>query len=175
MEKIIDIWNLIKCTFEYWDIASSLLVLCAAVYGVWLLARGIAPVLIRLGNGLARRKIAIFAKGDAAESLKGLLQDSKLFKNSNLICVRTEGDLGKAEPASVYLVHWPDWSHNIDQILNSKNDKTALVVYAPPGNPVPIDVMARINGFRNATLVNLRGRLMNDVVLSLITTSYEKK
>ena len=137
--------------------------------------RGVAPVLIRLGRGLSRRKIAIFAKGDAADSLKSLLEDSKLFETANVICIRDEGDLRLAEPASVFLVHWPDWPKSVDEIIGLKRDATALIVYAPPGNAIPQAELAKINSHRNTSIVNLRGRLMNDLVLSMITTSYEKK
>jgi len=125
---------------------------------------------------LARRKIAIFAKQDASESLRALLEDSKLFRTANLVCIRTDGDFGKAEQASIFLVHSPDWSaQNMQQIISRKRDAAALVVYAPPGNPIPQDILIQIGNVRNATVVNLRGRLMNDIILSMITTSYAKK
>jgi hypothetical protein len=165
----------LKAISDYWGYLSSFLVFVAAVYAVILYIRGIAPVLFRLGNGLAKRKIAIFAKGDVAGSLVDLLKDSKLFRHTNLILVQHDGDIERAEPASVYLVHWPDWTQSLDRILHQKKDQTALILYAPPGEQVPREVMARINNLRNTTMVNLRGRLMNDVVLSMITTSYEKK
>jgi hypothetical protein len=36
-------------------------------------------------------------------------------------------------------------------------------------------VLARINEARNATIVNFRGRLLNDVLVSLLTTGYQAK
>lgn len=167
-------WQNTQTALNFGGYALTIIFAFGVLYAVYLWARGIAPALIRLGNGLARRKIAIFAKGNVADSLHSLLGDSNLFRHTNLITIRHEGDIGKAEPASVFLIHWPDWIGAIDQILAQKRDKTALILYAPPGNMVPPDVMAKINNVRNATLVNLRGRLMNDIVLSMITTSYEK-
>jgi hypothetical protein len=166
----------IKTVLDYAGYPATIVLILTILYGVYLWARGIAPALIRLGNGLARRKIAIFAKGDVCASLHSLLQDSKLFRHTNLIQIRSEGDIGKAEPASVFLIHWPDFEKAIDQIIAQKRDATALILYAPPGSGrVPDEIMAKVNGVRNATVVNLRGRLMNDIVLSMITTSYEKK
>jgi len=165
----------LKAIGDYWGYFTSVIVLFGALYAVYLYARGIAPVLFRLGNGLAKRKIAIFAKGNVAGSLEDLLKDSKLFRHTNLIVVQHDGDIGRAEAASVFLVHWPDWTQSIDRILAQKKDQTAMILYAPPGNSVPAGIMAQINDLRNTTLVNLRGRLMNDVVLSMITTSYDKR
>ncbi len=50
--------------------------LIVIVCGIVAWVRGIRPALIRLGNGLSKRKIAIFAKGDAFRSLESLLLDS---------------------------------------------------------------------------------------------------
>jgi hypothetical protein len=167
-------WENTRAVLDYAGYAATIVLVLGFLYAVYLWARGIAPALIRLGNGLSRRKIAIFAKSNTADSLHSLLKDSNLFRHTNLISIRDEGDIGKAEPASVFLVHWPDWTGAIDGILAQKRDKTALILYAPPGHHVPPDVMAKVNMVRNATLVNLRGRLMNDIVLSMITTSYDK-
>lgn len=161
---------------DYAGYAATISWLILFGYGVILWFRGIAPALIRLGNGLARRKIAIFAKGDAGDSLSSLLTDSKLFHHTNLIQIKTEGDIGKADNASVFVIHWPDYENSIEKIIAKKRDTTALVLYVPPNSGrVPDDIMAKVNDVRNATVVNIRGRLMNDIVLSMITTSYEEK
>src|ERR1700753_2446871 len=64
--------------------------------------KGIAPVLYRLGNGLANRKIAIFAQGDNRASLKALLLGSGLFREKNMYEVGSVRDVGICEDASVY-------------------------------------------------------------------------
>jgi len=144
-------------------------------YGFYLWLTGIWPALSRLGNGLAKRKIAIFAKGDTLQSLHTLLVDSGLFKNKNVFGITTQGDFGKAECASVYLVHWSDWSDSIERIVDMKPDKCALIVYAPrERGPIPEDKMILLDGKRHTAVSNFRGRLLNDIVASMITTSYEQ-
>jgi hypothetical protein len=146
------------------------------VAGVFLWARGIGPVLYRLGNGLAKRKIAIFATVDNLTSLMKLLTDSGLFRADNIIAVPIAGDLGSAESASVYVVYWPDWSPHIGEILAKKADKTALVVYQPYDKGRIDDAhMMALDGKRNTAVSNFRGRLLNDIVTSIITTSYETR
>lgn len=132
-------------------------------------ARGFVPVVWRLGRGLSTAKIAVFAKGDAQDSLQSLLRDSGIFRQ-RLVAVRDAGDLHRAASASVYLVHWPDWQDAIGSILDLR--PRAVVVFAPQGRgTVPADAMRILEQHPNVTLVNFRGRLLNDLVASMITTS----
>jgi hypothetical protein len=82
----------------------TLVLIGGIAYAVTLWARGVIPALLRLGNGLAKRKIAIFAKGDNMSSLTDLLADSKLFRKKNICEIKKKQDVGRAEGASVYLV-----------------------------------------------------------------------
>ena len=121
----------IKTILDFSGYLSTIIVIAGVIAGITIWVRGISPVLYRLGNGLAKRKIAIFAKGDNAVSLKGLLTDSKLFRLKNIFEITSHEDIGKAEEASVYLVYWHDWAEDISKILNKKPDKCAMIVYAP--------------------------------------------
>src|SRR6266699_1803730 len=103
--------------------ALFVIALLAGIYG-W--STGIIPAMVRLGNGVAKRKIAIFAKGDQFISLKDLLVDSKLFKAKNIIQVSTKNDFGRAEQSTLYLIYWPDWQNELDDILRSKKENHAL-------------------------------------------------
>ncbi|MBI2356134.1 MAG: hypothetical protein HYV13_02940 [Candidatus Doudnabacteria bacterium] len=151
-------------------VIETLLLVVGVIYAVFLWARGILPVLYRLGNGLAKRKIAIFAKGDNLSSIKSLLADSKLFRQ-NIIEVPSKNDLGRAEEASIYLVYWHDWSGEINDILDKKPDRCPMIVYAPYNKgKIPDDQMENLDGKRNTSVTNFRGRLLNDVVTAMITT-----
>jgi len=171
-----EILNTIRTNIENIGIAQTVFWLAVVVMGAWGILSGILPVLIRLGRGLAKRKIAIFAKGDRLQSLKALLLDSKLFKVKNIKEISSVSDVGRAECCTVFLVFWDDWKDDIEIILDEKYDSTALVVYAPLelGN-IPQKRMYEIGERRNVTVTNFRGRLLNDIVVSMITTSYDKE
>lgn len=142
--------------------------------GAYAWGKGILPALLRMGNGFGKRKIAIFARVDHLDGLKSLLLDSKLFSEKNLITVTSPNDLGKAEKATVFLVYWGDWQGAINEVLNAKKDSTALIVYAPQDESrIPDDKMTLINKKRNAVVANMRGRLINDIIVSLISTGYK--
>ena len=157
-------------------IIETVIFVIGIVYAVYLWIRGILPALFRLGNGLAKRKIAIFAKGDNLISLKSLLMDSRLFREKNICEIVKKEDIGKAEQASVYLVFWHDWTEDMAAILNGKPDGCALIVYAPRKfGPIPEKQMENLDGERNTAVTNFRGRLLNDIISSMITTGYERK
>lgn len=108
-------------------------------------------------------------------SLRSLLTDSKLFRKNNIFEITTTRDIGKAEEASVYLVFWHDWADDIAQILEKKPDACALIVYAPyEKGRIPDEQMKNLDGKRHTAVTNFRGRLLNDIVTAMITTSYEK-
>ncbi|HEY5368354.1 MAG TPA: hypothetical protein VIJ75_05115 [Hanamia sp.] len=157
-------------------VIETIILLFFLIRTIVLWVTGISPALWRLGNGLAKRKIAIFAKGDNVSSLKSLLLDSKLFKEKNICEITKTADLEKAEEASVYLVFWHDWAQDIENILNKKPDKCPLVVYAPYNlERIPSEQMKSLDGKRHSSVTNFRGRLLNDIVTSMITTSYDRK
>lgn len=160
----------IKSTFEWLGYLGTFLALCTAIYAFLLWLWGIAPVLYRLGTGLSSRKIAIFAKGDELRSLEALISDARIFDGNTRVGVTSEHSIGMCEDASLFVVHWTDWADQIETILAQKKDRTAMVVYAEPGS-IPQEVMKRIANERNTTVCNFRGRLLNDLLTSMMTTS----
>ncbi len=152
---------------------SSALLVVAIILGAIAWIRGIVPALYRLGNGLAKREIAIFAKGDNLTSMMSLLEDTKLFNKRNIITIASDNDLGRGEKATLLLVHWDDWENKIEDILLAKKNATALIVYAPRQNSIPTAKFLVLGKYSNVTVTNFRGRLLNDIVVSLMTTGYQ--
>ena len=151
-----------------------LILLVARRLVLWI--KGISPVLYRLGDGLANRSIAVFAKNDNLTSLKSLLIQSKLFREQNILSITKSDDLSTAEQASVYLMYWPDWKEHTAEILHMKPNSCPLVVYAPlNGGRIPEAEMVNLDDKRHTAVTNFRGRLLNDIVTAMITTSYEQE
>ena len=136
-------------------------------------AKGLLPVWFRLGMGLSKRKIAILAEAQSSD-LRDLLVDSRLFNSKNIIIVGKES-IKKAESATMILVHWEPFKSQIDQILEIKKDSDALIIYAPQKEGLlEKEDLAKLTSQRHTIIVNFRGRLLNDIYTSMITTSYEK-
>lgn len=151
---------------------SILITIFIFMCGVYLVCSGVFPVLYRLGTALSRQKVAIFASYEF-DGLKSMLVDSKLFKEKNIIRVN-KTDIDKARVAKLFLVHWNEYQDVMNDIIQIKDDSTALIVYAPQneGKIENQEILNTINSKRNSIIVNFRGRLSNDILISLITANY---
>jgi len=49
-----------------------------------------------------------------------------------------------------------------------------ILIFSQEEGLIPREDLGKINQHRNVIIVNFRGRLLNDIVTSLITTSYGK-
>lgn len=148
------------------------------VFVFWVL--GITPLLWRLGLGRWLRKIVIAANADMYGSLRNDLVASGIFRESNISQVSSQS-LAEVKDRDLILVHYQSFSEDeIKTILANKNSKSGMVFYYPEFSPqegkkISDDMLKQINVKENTTVVNFRGRLLNDIITTLITTSYEKR
>lgn len=134
---------------------------------------GITPIVFRLGIALWKRRVAIFGSVEIFESLKSSLTDSKIFKEKNIIHIKLD-NIDKAKDETIFLVDWETFGNKIEQVFSARqNHQTAIVIYAKPAS-IPQEKMNDIANRANTVVVNFRGRLLNDVLTSLITTSYDR-
>lgn len=171
MEKLIEFFN--HPFFVIVGGVSTVVAILGFAYVAYTIVSGVLPVWIRLGKGLSNKKIAVYAEGEF-DNFKDLLIDSGLFKEKNIEKV-SSASLSKGETHTMMLVNYNEFENKIGDILNFKKDSDALIVYVSNGVRVPQNIMDYINNHRNSIVVTFRGRLLNDIVTSLITTAYEKK
>lgn len=156
--------------------AVAVILFFAAVVG-WFL--GVGPLLYRLGLGRWRRKVSILADGNRFSTLKADLIDSGVFREKNIDHL-TEHDLAKVKDCNLLLLHYESFTANqIKTIIAHKKSEAGLVVYFPEFDPptkmIPKDITRLINNEPHTVLANFRGRLINDILVTLLSTSYEKK
>ena len=172
MQAIIDFFN-----HPFFIIVGGLSTLSAIVISlmaIYAVIKALLPVWYRLGRGLSNGQIAIFADEEYG-NLKGMLVDSKIFKDKNIVQI-DKNSIEKAQAISILLMHWKAYEDKCDDILRIKKDSDALIIYAPHGEgTIDTETLRKINSRRNAIVVNFRGRLLNDILVSMITTSYEKR
>ena len=141
---------------------------------------GLATPVWRLGLGLRRRKIAIASDIDTFSSLKTDLTTTRIFRENNIKHV-TKNHLAAVKNHSLVVVHYKSFSdEDIKQMLNDKESTCGMIFYYPEhdpasGNRIPNDMFQEILKRENTTVVNFRGRLLNDIINTIITTSYQKK
>lgn len=159
--------------------AFSIIILLISIFifilKVCLCSRGIINVLYRIGMGLAKRKLAIFASIEGFCKIKDILSNSQLFSEKNIIQINYE-NLKKAEIADIYIVYWKDSEKSFEEILEVSRYNTPIIVYAPSSDGyIPAEKMKILSDSTNTILVNFKGRLINDIIVSLITAGYSKK
>lgn len=146
--------------------------------GLWTLInviKGNLHIWWRLGLGLFMRKITVFAKNNSYNSLENLLLDSKLFNKKNIKQISEDSSISSAYKDSIYLVCWYDFENSLEQIINQCNNSQPLIIYAPQEKGrVPENYANIINSKSNSVLVNYKGRMLNDIVTSMITTGFQK-
>lgn len=152
---------------------STLVMIVTFFYAAYVVISGVLPVWVRLGYSLSKKKIGLFAEQDFA-SLKGLLVDSGIFKEKNIEQI-TVDSIAKGEKHTMMLVNYVEFKDKVEEIIKYKKDSDALIVYSPhSAGPIKPELMSKINEQRNSIVVNLRGRLLNDILISMITTIYGK-
>ena len=153
--------------------AFTIVLIITSAYTAFLIFKSILPVWYRLGLSLSKRKIAILADNDNHNNLRNVLIDSKLFNPKNIENI-DENSIGKVETQSLLLMHWTSHQENLDSILINKKDSAMLIIYAPmEEGRIESEELEKINKHRNVIIVNFRGRLINDVLVSMMT-SFEK-
>ena len=171
MESIVNFFN--NSFFVIFGGITTIITIIVAIYGIVLWVKGVLPVIIRLGKGLSSRKIAILSNSNNYNNLKHILIDSKIFKEDNIINI-DKNSFKKAENYTLMLMHWKSYEEQLDKILNLKKDSDVLIIYAPyEDGKIETKDMKKINEHRNTIVVNFRGRLLNDILVSMMTSSYQ--
>jgi hypothetical protein len=149
-----------------------LVAIIGLIYRITSMILGLSPLIFRVGKALWRRKIAIIANSEAFSSLNETLSDSGIFKRKNIIHITPE-NIDKIKSYSIILVDWESCTDNIEKVFTArKSDMTAVIISANAG-AIPRERMPQIANKSNTVVVNFKGRLLNDILNSLITTSFD--
>ncbi|HEV7347516.1 hypothetical protein [Telluribacter sp.] len=155
-------------------IVGGLTVVFAAIgiiYRIACITLGVTPLVFRIGKAIWRRKVAIIASAESYASLKDCITDTDIFKKDNVIHISLD-NIDKVKEFTILLVDWETSSHHIDHIfIARKNHATAVIIFAKAGS-IPHEKMGEIANKSNTVVVNFKGRLLNDILNSLITTSF---
>lgn len=166
-------WDILNFLIGLIGWIGAFLILVGGILTILAFLRGIALPMWRLGIGLARREIVLVGNTTGCDSLRTLLNTSKLFKKKNIFSVSSNKDLADIGKTNVILFYLEDSSITLEEVLDSKKEEGALVVYAKPGAITP-QQWVLLDKHRNVSVCNLRGRLMGDLLTLMMTTGYEK-
>ncbi|WP_045826763.1 hypothetical protein [Teredinibacter turnerae] len=144
------------------------------IFNQYIYSKNILLVLLRLGRALACRKVVIVANAECSPDIKNVLLDSDFFAEKNITEI-SRWNIENLKGATLIIAHYKTVADDLPEIigaLKSNMDKWyALIVYAPTDQgPVSKEHMTLINQKRNTTVVNMRGRLLSDAFVYMMTT-----
>ena len=142
-------------------------------------------VAIRLGLGLQFRKIWIISPSEHLSSVKDIITDAGIFKKVDYI---PPDDLKKKNEAKHklkrksmlvfrYPSSTPETNRLLELVLESKDKSAGLIVFSPPppNGIKPPELMTKASDTENTIVVNAKGRLLNDLLNLMMTTSLQRK
>ena len=149
----------------------------AAVLGLFCritcITLGVSPLVFRMGKALWLRKIAIIGDADAYSSLQGCIVGAGIFKENNIIHIPVN-NIDEVKAHTILLVDWKTSSDQINYIFTVRQHHTAVIIFAEAGS-IPQETMREIGNKPNTVVVNFKGRLLNDIFNSLLTTSFKER
>ena len=155
----------------------TLILIISAVFAVLvaviLKLSGFVELLRRVGM-VGARKISIAADIDAFESLRRDILSAKFIKKKNINQIDA-GHLSDVSKCNVVLVDYASIQEaGLRTILSKMQPDAGLIIYAKIPHRLPDDLMRKVCDSPYTIVANFRGRLVNDVLVALMTTPVKK-
>lgn len=170
-----DIVSIGSTAYFIWEIASFFFAIFGLFSLVTLTITRLGKAVWRFGLALSWKKIVVIASDEDYHDLEEDLSDSGLIKKKNIMRVSAK-QLAKAKEALLLIIVYEYLSKDeFEEVVKEKNVRCGLIVYCPPGKgPISSEEMALLNKTTFTVLCNFRGRLINDVLLMMLSTSFKK-
>jgi len=163
-------WQVLNALVEVvgWLIVVFVIITAIVTFVAW--AKGILKPLWRLGLGLSRKKITVIAGQEDSESLINLINSSHIFTKKNIFKIVSREDIEDIKKTNVILFRYSGSSFTLKEVLEKKHKDSAIVVYANPGEIQNNKDWKLMDEYRNVSVCNLKGRLLNDLLTLMMTT-----
>lgn len=175
MEDISQIVAAISSFVGFFGMVGTIVSWALAIGFVVLAIMGLVRPAFRFGKGIAWKKVFIVADGETGKEIQCDLERSGLIKPKNIL-TKTKGQTGDLNYARLVILDY-EYLGNDDvlRIVSNKNPDCGILVYAKPGIIIGPRDMATLNLFQHVSIVNMRGRLVNETLLLMLSTSFTKK
>jgi hypothetical protein len=169
------ILNSISGVIEMGDVIFSLIGILATITVVIGCVWKLIPAAWRFGLALYGKKIYVVSDIEEYENVKSDLVDSGLIREKNIQLI-TDKQIEKARKALLLIVVYGYLNDDdFKTVVSRKRQRCGLIVYCPPGNTrIEDDKMKYLNKSSFTVLCNFRGRMVNDVLLMMLSTSFKK-
>lgn len=145
-----------------------------AIGFVVLAIMGLVRPAFRFGKGIAWKKVFIEADGNTRQELKGDLERSGIIRKKNIL-EKTDGQISDLVGARLLVLEYGYLGEeNVDKIVSQKCSDCGVLIYAKH-KEISDESMEKLNRAQHVSVVNFRGRLVNEILLLLISTSFARK
>jgi len=164
------LWKAFNALVEVvgWLMIAVVIITVIITFVAWM--KGILKPLWRLGLGLSRKKITVIASQKDSESLVNLIKSSHIFTTKNIFKIISKEDSEDIKRSNVILFKYSGAPFTLKQVLKKKHDDSAIVIYAKPGEIQNSEDWKLMDEYRNISVCNLKGRLLNDLLTLMMTT-----
>lgn len=130
---------------------------------------GVTPLAWRFSLAVWDKKIGIIASEEGFQKIIHEIKSSSLVKEKNIsrILISNIEDVRKKGLLVVDYEHFKDLKSLVPL---RKSSQAAIIVLAKPGQ-IPSDEMSWLSDRSNIIVTNFFGRLLNDMVVSMVSTS----
>lgn len=137
---------------------------------------GITQAMCRFGLALFAKRIAIIAGSDDFNDIKKDLVNSGLIKAKNIQHV-TNKHLNEVQSALLVIIVYGYLEYEeFSAVARGKKTQCGLIVYCPPEKGrIDTQGMKLLSMIPFTALCNFRGRMVNDVLLMMLSTSFKGK
>lgn len=176
MDNPSSIIEAVVAAFGYLDVAFCLFGLVALIAIVLGAFAGITQALWRFGLALFGKKILVIADEGDYEDIREDLTDSGLIKNKNIQRISNK-HLDKINDTLMLIVVYGYLGNDdFEAVVRRKNSRCGLIVHCPPEKGRIDDrQMSLLSKTSFTALCNFRGRIVNDVLLMMLSTSFKRK
>lgn len=129
----------------------------------------------RFGLALYGKKIMIVANDEDFRDLKEDISDSGLIKSRNIQRI-SEKQLAKTKNALLLIIVYGYLDKDdFKSVVTRKSARCGLIIHCPPEKGrIKDDEMDLLSNTAFTTLCNFRGRLVNEVLITMLSTSFKK-
>lgn len=168
IENLIDTVGTVQTLIDIIFAIGTILFVIACIVGV------VKPA-YRFGMGISFKKTYIVSDNEATfHTIEDDLVSSGLIKKNNIVRL-TSSSIDKLAGARLIILDFASLGQEIIiQAINKKTPNCGALVYARPGE-VPNAVMEKLNNCHHVSVVNFRGRLINETLMLMLSTSFSKK
>lgn len=139
--------------------------------GCWVF--DVTPIAIRFGRAIRNRSTAVFASTEGFATVREALCRSRIFKDKNIAHIGADNVEAGADH-TLFIVDWDSFSNQIDAVFTLRRSANIPVVILAKPRAISDELMERIANHPSTIVVNFRGRLVNDILTLMVTTSYAR-